>query len=102
MMKTKTTKQHGSDAPSIGTQDVATQPRVYREHSYVRRPRPTVFGAWAQVRISPQLARAVARLPRGEKTRVVRAALVCACLAHGLGAEPADPRQLTLPNTRHV
>lgn len=60
--------------------------------------RPVELGEWCQVRISPALARRVARLPRGAKSEAVRLALEAACTEHGIPATVrVDRRQLALP-----
>lgn len=62
-----------------------------------RKPKAALEG-WCQVRISAKLAAAVAQLPPGRKSEVVRAALVDACRDARIPISPRkDPRQLALP-----
>jgi hypothetical protein len=59
------------------------------------------LGAWCQVRISPALARALTRLPSGEKARVVRDALFAVCKARRIStADAPDRRQAQLPGVK--
>ena len=60
------------------------------------------LGAWCQVRISPALAAACARLPVGEKARWVRDALFAACKHYRISTTAAavDKRQSLLPGVR--